>query len=140
MDLKADIGTAILRESAKTIVRFVDPSTPSDRAGILVGDEIVAVDGTSIADKPTAEIRWLMRKAYYWKGKCSVSLLRNGEQQTIVISKHDPVKLTAKPCAQSSSTSGHIRTDVQRALTCTAKRRCCSSRTQREPKLWFRCK
>lgn len=98
LDRKSDIGIAMLRKFPiaildqkipKTIVSHVGPDSPAEKAGIRTDDEIIAVEGEDIAEKPIAEIRYLMRKHFYSNDTVAIKLLRDSEQKTISVTKCD---------------------------------------------------
>jgi carboxyl-terminal processing protease len=55
------IGTEVVPDKAGLRVTRVFPGTPAAKAGIRVGDRIVAVSGTSIAGKPVQQTTSLIR-------------------------------------------------------------------------------
>lgn len=46
------VGIALTDDEDKAIVAEVFEDGPADRAGVVVGDEIIAVDGSSVVDQP----------------------------------------------------------------------------------------
>jgi hypothetical protein len=88
-DKQAAIGVGVLRKQAKTVVVSVEPKSPADKAGILVDDELLSVAGQSIAGRPLAEVRWMLRDKADEQGRLSLTLGRGSAHRDVLVNIRD---------------------------------------------------
>ena len=66
------------------VITSVYPGSPAARAGIMVGDEIVSVNGTTVLNKTTQEVRNLFAPE-----RAEIKILRNNEEYIGTFEKAD---------------------------------------------------
>ncbi len=78
------IGTEMRQEEGKYIIQSVVKGTPAEKAGLLPGDEIVAVDGETVAGKSFQQLLALVRGE---EGtSITLTLIREGEKGELDVS------------------------------------------------------
>jgi regulator of sigma E protease len=77
----ADVGLTLVEQDSPMKVTMVDPAFPGAKAGLKVGDEIVAVDGHQLHSLPSM-ILYLQENG---NRPVTLSLLRNGTPSTITV-------------------------------------------------------
>lgn len=107
----AGIGALIGVINNRTIITHPYKNFPANKAGIRVGDEIIAIDGKNVQGKPTSEVSTLLKGP----AKTEVELkIRRSGQPTDQVIKIKREKITISNLAYSGmvgSTIGYIKLD-----------------------------
>jgi len=101
----AGIGALIGVINNKTIITHPYKNFPANKAGVKVGDEIIAIDGKKVEGKPTAEVSSLLKGPA--RTEVELKIRRSGKPDDIVI-KIKREKITISNLAYA----GLIGTDV----------------------------
>jgi len=97
----------LIREKGAIVVTGVDSGSAAEKAGIQVGDSIIAVNGVRLKEKPQAYFRPLLRAG---TGKeIKFELIRNGvkEWRVVVLEEREPGEITVT--AQGFPIKGSVR-------------------------------
>ena len=79
------VGISIVLEGENVIIKYVMPDSPAEKAGLLDGDIISAVDGKSTKGLDTQGVSDLVRGE---KGtKLDMTVIRNGEEKTFKVER-----------------------------------------------------
>lgn len=79
------VGLSLQKQDAKLVIISVQPGSPADKAGLMIGDEIVAVDGKSVIGYTTQEAAMLLRGEV--GTEVAVTFLRDGVEQTVTLKR-----------------------------------------------------
>lgn len=82
---KQPIGMGILRKGHKTVVSSVQRNSLFAKAGGRVNDELISVAGLSVTDRPSGEIRWLIREKADSNGEVTLDFRRDGKEHRLSI-------------------------------------------------------
>lgn len=107
----AGIGALIGNVNNKTVITHPYKNFPAYKAGLRVGDEIVAVDGKSVQGKTTAEISNMLRGPL--KSEVEIKIKRYGQSDIITL-KIKRERITISNIAYAGIVSpgiGYIRLD-----------------------------
>jgi len=81
----AEVGIGCLRREEDTVVEAVTEGSRAARAGFQLGDKLISIDDVEVADKPTAEIKWLLQRKANPSHSQKVVVLRRGSLQTLSV-------------------------------------------------------
>lgn len=107
----AGIGALIGVINNRTIITHPYKNFPANKAGVRVGDEIIAIDGKNVQGKPTSEVSTLLKGPA--KTEVELKIRRSGQPVDQVI-KIKREKITISNLAYSGmvgSTIGYIKLD-----------------------------
>ncbi len=79
----AGIGSLIGKIAGKNMITMPNAGFPADKAGVKIGDELIAVDGKNVQDLSTSEISKLLKGKPYTE--VIVTIKRYGSESTIDI-------------------------------------------------------
>ena len=88
----AGIGSLIGVINNKTIVTHPYKGFPANRAGVRVGDEIIAIDGKNVQGKPTAEVSALLKGPA--KTEVELKLRRSGKGDVVLKIKREKITIS----------------------------------------------
>lgn len=77
------IGITVTKQGGKLIITAKQPGTPAALSGLLIGDEIIAVDGISVRGLSVQELAVLLRGEP--ESNVAVTILRNGSEYTFIL-------------------------------------------------------
>ena len=90
------IGVGVLRLKGKTIIRSVASNSLADKAGFQVDDELLAVAGEPIDNKPLAEIRWSIKSKVGAEEDLTVDIRRESEVLSLRLAASNRPNETSK--------------------------------------------
>ena len=79
------VGITLQKQGAKLVVVSVQPGSPADKAGIIIGDEIVAVDGKNVVGYSTQELAMLLRGEV--GSEVTVTFVRESKEETVTLKR-----------------------------------------------------
>ena len=80
------VGISLTTEN-EIIISTIYPNSPAEKAGLMAGDIIMSVDGTSVVDKSGSEISKLIKNTS--KNQVTLVILRNESEMTFTINLED---------------------------------------------------
>jgi membrane-associated protease RseP (regulator of RpoE activity) len=87
------LGVHVLDSNGSVVISNVFPGSMALRAGLRTGDQITAVNGTTVATN--AELIDAIRAAAEGDGRLALTVMRNGQEQTINATVSTSGNLTA---------------------------------------------
>jgi hypothetical protein len=61
-DKDSAVGIGLFRNYGMTEIIFVEANSRAQKAGLMVHDQLLAVNGTAIHNQPIAEVQWMIRE------------------------------------------------------------------------------
>ena len=103
------IGISFSVETGEPVVLGVTKNSPAEKAGLLVGDILVSVDGTILVDKSSNEIQNMIRNS----NKDSVTLVisRNGTEMTFNVNIENVEDINVKYALIENTNIGYLQID-----------------------------